>query len=392
MQRDGTPASGASGQEYLTAHSQFQQMPARMRDWILHSPRASEGFAKFFEKGGSIEPRDGVSLPYYHATEPPRIVVSQKDYEALRGPFAERAIESELSMFTTLAHEIGHDKFNPGALPFRGHGEDAYVAYRAELEGLAIFNAFPIISELKGHGEFAPRWKDIGYAQGGGLGTAAIYVDWSKGSLTDEQAVARLAVSIPGFAYTRSEPLADQNGDGVLTQRDAYLRDYRALMRRSPNPGNSEAETSEPSAQRRRMAPSQPGHPDHGLYSQIAGHVCEYDRQRGQPWNETSERMTASLLVLAKESGLAQVDHVVFSVKGDHVAAGENVFVVNGRLDDPAHRRACMKTDLAVRMPEAVSFEKVEAFNERIVQEAAPVRPVTQIQDDGHRGPVVGSR
>lgn len=388
MESDEKSLLAKSDREYLTAHAKFLEMPSRMRDWILHSPHASQDFARFFEKGGAIDPKDGVSLPYYHATEPPRIVVSKKDYDALRGPFAERAIESELAMFTTLAHEIGHDKFNTGTVPFRGSGEEAYVAYRAELEGRTIFNAFSIISELKGYGEFEPRWKDIGYAQGGGLGTASIHWDWSKGRLTDEQAIGRLAAPIPDFLYSRNESLADQNGDGILTQRDAYLRDYRAMMQRSPSQGGTEAGASE----RGRTTPSQAGHPDHGLYSQIAGHVHEHNRRNGRPWDEVSQRMTASLLALAKEGGLSQVDHVVFSVKNDRVAAGENVFVVQGRLDDPAHLRAHMKTDQAVRTSEVASFEKVETLNERIAQEASQGRQVAQTQDDGPRGPVMGGR
>jgi len=102
MESDEKSLLAKSDREYLTAHAKFLEMPSRMRDWILHSPHASQDFARFFEKGGAIDPKDGVSLPYYHATEPPRIVVSKKDYDALRGPFAERAIESELAMFTTL--------------------------------------------------------------------------------------------------------------------------------------------------------------------------------------------------------------------------------------------------------------------------------------------------
>ncbi|MGO1072489.1 XVIPCD domain-containing protein [Lysobacter sp. CA199] len=390
MERPEEHSLTTRSQDYLKAHPGFQAMPSRMQDWILHSPHASEGFGRFFQKGGFIEAKEEVSLPYYHATEPPRIVVSKKDYDALHGPDAKRAIELELSMFTTLAHEIGHDKFNPGAMPFIGQGEHEYVAYRAKLEAGAIFNAFPIFTELKGYGEFQPRWKDIGYAQGGGLGTAAIYIDWSRGSLTDEQAVARLAAPIPNFPYTRQEPLVDQNSDGVLTQRDAYLRDYRLLMQRSSDRGGAQVQGSESAGERRHSVSSSPDHSDHNLYSQIASHVRDQDRQHGRQWDETSERMTASLLALAKEGGLSRVDHVVFSNKSGQVAAGENVFVVQGRLDDPAHLRAHMKTDEAARTPEAVSFDKVEALNERIAQHSAQAQALGQTPDEPSKGNMGG--
>ncbi|MGH8082083.1 MAG: XVIPCD domain-containing protein, partial [Lysobacter sp.] len=79
-----------------------------------------------------------------------------------------------------------------------------------------------------------------------------------------------------------------------------------------------------------KLSPSQSGHSDHPLYSQIADRVREQDQHHGRQWDETSERMTASLLALAKEGGLSRVDHVVFSAKTDRTAAGENVFVVQG--------------------------------------------------------------
>ena len=128
--------------------------------------------------------------------------------------------------------------------------------------------------------------------------------------------------------------------------------------------------------------PSQSGHPDHTLYSQIVAQVKEQDRVNGRNWDQVSERLSASLLSLAKENGVTRVDHVVFSQKTDHVAAGENVFIVQGRLDDPAHVRAHMKTEAAVQTPEAVSFQKVEALNERSAQQALNTQQNYQAQEE----------
>lgn len=141
---------------------------------------------------------------------------------------------------------------------------------------------------------------------------------------------------------------------------------------------------------RERLTPREQGHPDHGLYSQIATQVRQQDQQHGRQWDETSERMTASLLVLAKENGLSQVDHVVFSTNKERVAAGENVFVVQGRLDDPSHLRAHMKTDEAVRTPEAASFEKVEAINERMTRQTAQAQALGQMPEEAPKGPGMG--
>jgi hypothetical protein len=135
--------------------------------------------------------------------------------------------------------------------------------------------------------------------------------------------------------------------------------------------------------------PTQPSHPDHRLYGQIRDLVLAQDQQHGRQWDQTSERLTASLLALSKESGLTRVDHVVFSRKTDRVAAGENVFVVQGRLDDPAHVRAHMKTDEATRTPESASFAKVEALNERAASQAM-TQAQSQTQEDIVRGPSMG--
>lgn len=141
---------------------------------------------------------------------------------------------------------------------------------------------------------------------------------------------------------------------------------------------------------RDRPTPTQQGHPDHDLYTQIAAQVRHQDQQHGRQWDGTSERMTASLLALAKENGLSQVDHVVFSARPDRAAAGEHVFLVQGRLDDPAHVRTHMKTEEALRTPEAVSFAKVDALNDRKAEQASDLQPSRQVQDETQKGPHAG--
>lgn len=135
--------------------------------------------------------------------------------------------------------------------------------------------------------------------------------------------------------------------------------------------------------------PTQPSHPDHRLYGQIRDLVRGQDQQHGRQWDQTSERLSASLLALSKDAGLTRVDHVVFSQKTDQVAAGENVFIVQGRLDDPAHVRAHMKTEEATRTPESASFAKVEALNERAASQAV-AQTQSQAQEDIIRGPSMG--
>ncbi len=79
------------------------------------------------------------------------------------------------------------------------------------------------------------------------------------------------------------------------------------------------------------LLPSQPGHADHALYQQIRGGVMQLDAQHGKEWDGASQRMTASLLALAKEEGLSRVDHVALNNPTPQLAGGEKVFVVQGR-------------------------------------------------------------
>ncbi|WP_234408228.1 XVIPCD domain-containing protein, partial [Xanthomonas fragariae] len=77
-------------------------------------------------------------------------------------------------------------------------------------------------------------------------------------------------------------------------------------------------------------SPADAEHPDHAMHQQIKGKVEEPDRHVGRSFDAISERMTASLLVLAKDNGLTQVDHVGLSRQANGVEAAQKVFVVQG--------------------------------------------------------------
>jgi hypothetical protein len=87
---------------------------------------------------------------------------------------------------------------------------------------------------------------------------------------------------------------------------------------------------------------------DHPLYRQSRNAVARLEDSLGRGYDTTSERLARSLVELAQAHGLSGIDHVVLSRRSGGVAAGENVFVVRGRLDDPAHQRVAMRTDEAL--------------------------------------------
>ncbi len=106
--------------------------------------------------------------------------------------------------------------------------------------------------------------------------------------------------------------------------------------------------------------PTQPAHPDHVLYVQSQSAVRMLDQTMGRVPDASSERMAASLTVLAKQEGLQRIDNIVLSRGTDTIKPGENVIAVQGRLDDPSHLRAHMKTQTAIDTPVAESFKQLE--------------------------------
>ncbi|NHF68034.1 XVIPCD domain-containing protein [Xanthomonas hortorum] len=123
--------------------------------------------------------------------------------------------------------------------------------------------------------------------------------------------------------------------------------------------------------------PDDPAHPDHAMLEQIRGGVRKIDESVGKPYDDMSERVSRSLLAACKDNSeahphvtdyalasnaLSRVDHVVMSKTG-------NVFAVEGRMDDPAHKRAHVEIDQAIHIPVEQSDQKLLAANQAIAQE-----------------------
>ncbi len=134
------------------------------------------------------------------------------------------------------------------------------------------------------------------------------------------------------------------------------------------------AEPAEPTAPAEpaapaRLEPSDPQHPAHPLYRQVREQVEKLDESLGRSYDDTSEHLTGSLMVLAKERGLERVDHVVLSNPVGDKGAGYYVFVVQGELDNPAHRRAAMPTAEALQTPHEETLERLDVLLERDAQQ-----------------------
>ncbi|WP_181108841.1 Smlt3024 family type IV secretion system effector [Xanthomonas arboricola] len=109
-----------------------------------------------------------------------------------------------------------------------------------------------------------------------------------------------------------------------------------------------------------KLADIGPEHRDYALLQQVRAGVSVIDAQAGRTPDENSERLIASVMTLARQNNLDRADHVVLSKQTADSPAGRSVFVVQGELNNPAHLRAHMPTDVAVQTPVEQSLQRLE--------------------------------
>lgn len=126
----------------------------------------------------------------------------------------------------------------------------------------------------------------------------------------------------------------------------------------------------------KRRGPADPDHPDHAMLEQIREGVRKVGEGVGKPYDDTSERVSRCLLATCKESGLRRVDHVVMGLNRT------NLFAVEGKLTDPAHARAHVPMEQAIRTPVEQSDERLLTVNQTIAQQQELTR-----QQELARGP-----
>ncbi|WP_195763238.1 XVIPCD domain-containing protein [Stenotrophomonas maltophilia] len=105
------------------------------------------------------------------------------------------------------------------------------------------------------------------------------------------------------------------------------------------------------------------------------------DAKHGRSFDEISERMTASLLVLAKDNDLDRVDHVLVSNATREHPAGHTLFVVQGEPSNPAHQRAAIPTELAAQTSVEESLQQFDAVSREAHQRALANQMDQQLED-----------
>ncbi len=186
-------------------------------------------------------------------------------------------------------------------------------------------------------------------------------------------------------------PLEQEAAQAVPEPEPAPLDDLQPVTAAVPVPAESAiAASPEPAAPAPDEAsapnlvlqdPTQPGHPDHALYQQIREGVAALDAKHGRSFDEVSERMTASLLVLAKDNDLERVDHVLVSNATHEHPAGHTLFVVQGEPSNPAHQRAAMPTELAAQTSVEESLQQFDAVSREAHQRALANQMDQQLED-----------
>lgn len=79
-----------------------------------------------------------------------------------------------------------------------------------------------------------------------------------------------------------------------------------------------------------RRADIGPGHPEYALLQQVRQGVAAIDAQAGRSHDGNSERLTASVMAMARQNNLERADHIVLSAQTANGPAGRHVFVVHG--------------------------------------------------------------
>lgn len=333
------------------------------------SPLADPSFAPILAKSTTLQAglaqagRDGLDVVWGQAGGGTYLVPGVKIV------IDENAIGQGPRIARSLSHEVGHHLFTERPdLTSR----QAYVNSMLRGEAAATLSNVQVQREI-----VAAGGPDIGVS---GTGTrpqqyVAIAVELQAGRINRSQALGQIAE-----VFKTEAPSVGPHANYELYYGAFYDQHIApSQRRRRPEPQLDAERTAvaeksatsiddSPSVHRVASSTAELSDADRSLHMQIRAGVERLDAEHGKPWDESSQRMTASLLVLAKEQGLSRVDHVVLNNPTESLARGERIFIVEGAMDDPAHRRGHMNTMDALRTPEAESLHRADALSQSLAQ------------------------
>lgn len=178
-----------------------------------------------------------------------------------------------------------------------------------------------------------------------------------------------------------AEPVAERPAE--TAQHDDAVPSIAAAEEEAPTRAEPRTDTqaATPPPADAVFGPAQPGHPDHALYQQVRQGIEALDAKHGRNFDHTSERMVASLTVLAKDNDLERVDHVLVSKATAEHPAGHALFLVQGEPADPAHHRASMPTEAAAQTSVEESAQQFDVVSREAQQRAVANQMEQQLED-----------
>lgn len=165
----------------------------------------------------------------------------------------------------------------------------------------------------------------------------------------------------------------------------------------SPRHGSPELQrgrTQEDAPQALRP-PTDPAHPDHDLLKKLQDQVSMLDQRTNKGWDEQSERLSASALVMARRSGFTAEDDLklAFNIPTERYAGGELVHLFRRGPNasvNPAANRVHMATAEALATPVEDRFQQLAQINQE--HERAQVQQLAQQQSNEQAQSRLGPR
>lgn len=134
---------------------------------------------------------------------------------------------------------------------------------------------------------------------------------------------------------------------------------------------------------------------DQNLLEKLRSEVRRLDQSAGKPWDDASERLSASALLMAKENGFTAEDdlRLAFNQPGGRHAGGEMLHLFRdgpNASPDPAANRAYMATADALSTPAAERYQQVDALAQTQAQAQQVAQQQAMAQDASSRsGPIM---
>lgn len=151
-------------------------------------------------------------------------------------------------------------------------------------------------------------------------------------------------------------------------------------LRARPEPGLAQPGSPSPAA---------PRHADHALLRKLQEQVRALDQQAGKGWDEHSERLAASALVMARGSGFSERDELrlVFNQASELHAAGERLHLFRSGTHasgDPMANWAHMGTAEALSQPADLRYRQVAQIEQAQDRQAAQQRALEADMPNRH--------